>query len=114
LSLPSDFLLFRGLEPGERLKVVEKFGGDAAFTAAKRDDLAATVVERGSLEPVNYSDVVCKVKAKDKDSPATTIKWVIEEGSVVKKGDRLALLDDSAIQEQHQAATLKAKEAEDA
>jgi HlyD family secretion protein len=104
---------FRDLEPKERLKLVEKLaGGGSSFTAAKRGDLAVAVIERGSLESANNFDVICKVKGKDKESPATTIKWVIDEGSLVKKGDRIAQLDDSALQEQHKAATVKAKEAE--
>jgi HlyD family secretion protein len=111
--LAAELERFRALGPAERLKLVEKLAGvDVPFAATTRGDLAAAVVERGSIEPASYADVICKVKAKDKESPATTIKWVIDEGSLVKKGNPLVLLDDSAIREQLQAATVKAREAE--
>jgi len=105
---------FRALASTERLKLVEKLAGaNVPFSATKRGDLAVAVVERGLVEPARYADVICKVKAKDKLSTvATTIKWLIDEGSLVKKGDRVALLDDSALREQLQVATVKAKEAE--
>ena len=104
---------FRGLEPGERLKLVEKLAaGKDPFTAATTGDLAASVTERGSVEPANAFDVTCKVKAKDRASAATTIKWVIDEGSMVKKGDRLVQLDDSAIRDQLQTAAVNVKAAE--
>jgi RND family efflux transporter MFP subunit len=109
----SELDLFRGLDPAERLKMIEKFAGaKSPYTAVTRGDLAVTVIERGSIEAANTFDVVCKVKAKDKDSAATTIKWLIDEGSSVKKGDVLVQLDDSAIREQLEMATAKAKEAE--
>src|SRR5262249_8166325 len=112
-GLTAEMARFRALTPAERLKHVEKLAGaDAPVAAATRGDLAAAVVERGSIEPAGYADLICKVKAKDKETPATTIKWVIDEGSLVKKGDQLALLDDSGIREQFQATAVKAKEAE--
>jgi HlyD family secretion protein len=104
---------FLGLEPGERLKLVEKLAaGRDPFTAATKGDLAASIVERGSVEPANAFDVTAKVKAKDRTAAATTIKWVIDEGSLVKKGDRLVLLDDTAIRDRLGAATVIAKAAE--
>jgi RND family efflux transporter MFP subunit len=105
---------FRALDPAERLKLIEKLAaGKAPFTATRRGNLLAAVVERGAIEAALTFDVVCRVKAKDKDSSAaTTIKWLIDEGSMVKKGDRIAQLDEAAIVEQLNAATVKVKEAE--
>jgi HlyD family secretion protein len=104
---------FRGLDPAERLKLIEKrAGAKPPFAATTRGDLAVTVIERGSIESANNVDVVCKVKAKDKDGIATTIKWVIDEGTLVKKGDVLVRLDDAAIKEQFETATAKVREAE--
>src|SRR5436190_20977608 len=58
---------FRALEPADRLKLVEKLAGATTpFAAASRGDLVAAVVERGVIEPADYADLICKVKAKEK------------------------------------------------
>jgi RND family efflux transporter MFP subunit len=104
---------FRALEPLERLRLVEKLAGQKdPYATAKRGDLIAAVVERGVVEPGDYADVYCKVKANAKEGTATTIKWVIDDGSIVKKGDRIALLDDSAIRDLLGEAAIKVKAAE--
>ena len=104
---------FRQLEPSERLKLVEKVaGGKEPFAAAKVGDIVSTIVERGSVEAARTIELSCKVKAKDKDSPATSIKWLIDDGSMVKKGDRIGLLDDSALRDQLVNTVVKLKEAE--
>lgn len=65
------------------------------------DKLQLTVVERGALESAENSEIVCRVKAGTKGSTvATTIKWVIDDGSHVKKGQLVAELDDSGMVEQ--------------
>jgi HlyD family secretion protein len=65
------------------------------------DRLALTIVDRGALESARNSDIYCTVKAGTKNSTvATTIKWVIDDGSAVKKGQLLVDLDDSGMQEQ--------------
>jgi HlyD family secretion protein len=46
--------------------------------------------ERGSLEAVKSSAVVCRVSA-----PKTAIKWIIAEGTKVKKGDKLIEIEDA-------------------
>lgn len=51
-----------------------------------------TVVERGSVRAALVSDVSCSVPA--------TIRWIQEDGAIVKKGDQLAVLDDTALREQ--------------
>lgn len=66
----------------------------------KKEKLRVTVVERGTLESAVNRDVTCRVKAKTQGSTvATTIKWVIDDGSVVKQGQLLAELDSSALQD---------------
>src|SRR5262249_32603006 len=71
------------------------------FHEVKREKLQLTIVERGALESADNKDVVCKVKAGSKNSTiATTIKWVIDDGTDVRSGDKLAELDDSGLQEQ--------------
>ncbi|MBY0233271.1 MAG: hypothetical protein K2W96_28660 [Gemmataceae bacterium] len=60
--------------------------------------LQLTITERGTLESAENSDVVCRVKARSGSSTiATTIRWVVEDGTQVKKGDRLVQLDDSGL-----------------
>lgn len=46
--------------------------------------LDLTIVERGQLESADNRDVVCRVKAKIPQSTASSIKWVIDDGSLVK------------------------------
>ena len=90
--------------PEALLGLVQKSGG-AAFVKVARGDVALAVVERGALEPIDCSDVVVRLRQRDKKIPAATIRWVIEDGAMVRKGDRLADLDDSELQDQ--ARTIK-------
>jgi multidrug efflux pump subunit AcrA (membrane-fusion protein) len=73
---------------------------DLITHVVKPEMLSVTVVERGTLESADNKDVICKVKAGSKASFASTIKWVIDDGSVVSKGQLLMELDDSALQDQ--------------
>lgn len=67
----------------------------------KRELLRVTIVERGTLESAENSDIVCRVKAGTKGSTiASTIKWVIDDGTQVKAGELIVELDDSGFQEQ--------------
>ncbi|MBX7103257.1 MAG: hypothetical protein K1X57_04210 [Gemmataceae bacterium] len=68
----------------------------------RREPLALTVVERGTLESADNRDVVCRVKAGTKASNLT-IKWVIDDGTLVKHGQLLVEIDDSALQDQLKA-----------
>ncbi|HEV3443374.1 MAG TPA: hypothetical protein VG099_01970 [Gemmataceae bacterium] len=71
---------------------------DILTATVHKDKLAITVKERGILESAENNDVSCRVKARTPNATtATTIKWVIDDGSHVKKGDLLAELDDSGI-----------------
>src|SRR5437763_10167315 len=88
---------FRKLTPEERLQRAEKAAGPRALVSVARADLDVTVVERGVVEPAEVSDVVCRLKAKAAgNTVAGTIKWVIEDGTLVKKGQRVVELDDTA------------------
>jgi biotin carboxyl carrier protein len=104
---------FRKLSPEERMALVDRVAkGEQAFVSVRRGDLVVTVVERGVLEPAEASDVVCRLKARSKDSTiASTIKSVIDEGTLVKKGQRLIELDDSALQEQLRAQKIVSERA---
>jgi len=74
---------------------------DVLTHTVKRESLTVTVSEKGTLESADNLDIVCKVKAGQKGF-ASTINWVIPDGSRVNAGDRLMILDDSALQEQLQ------------
>ena len=74
---------------------------DLVLHKVKLEPLQLTIVERGALESADNRDVVCRVKAGTRNSTvATTIKWVIDDGSLVKKGQVIVELDDSGLQEQ--------------
>jgi multidrug resistance efflux pump len=90
---------FRKLSPQERLQQAEKAArGGQVFVTVARGDLDVHVVERGSLGPSQASDVVCRVRMGGKQ----VIRWVIDDGTFVKKGDRLVELDDSGLKEMRQ------------
>lgn len=56
--------------------------------------LQVTIVERGTLESAENSEIFCRVKGGSK------IKWVIEDGTHVERGDVLMILEDSTFQDQ--------------
>jgi HlyD family secretion protein len=63
--------------------------------------LQVTVVARGNLESAQNGDIVCNVRSGVKGSTnATTIRWLIDNGTEVKKDDQVIILDDSGLQEQ--------------
>jgi RND family efflux transporter MFP subunit len=67
----------------------------------RKEKLKLTIVARGNLEAVNNNDIKCEVRSGTKGSTvSTTIKWLVEEGTEVKKGDLLMVLDSSGLQEQ--------------
>lgn len=82
------------------------------FQTVKRGDVTATLVERGALEAAQSQVVICKVRNRGTNKVAGTIKWVIDDGSSVKKGDKLVELDDSALQEDLKKQRITVAEAE--
>lgn len=67
----------------------------------KRERLVFTVVERGTLESADNADIYCRVKAGVKGgSASSTIKWIIDDGTAVSRGQKLIELDDSGLQEE--------------
>jgi HlyD family secretion protein len=66
----------------------------------KKEPLRVTIVERGSLESAENSDITVRVKAGSKNATnASTIKWVVDDGAQVKAGDPVCDLDDSGYQD---------------
>jgi HlyD family secretion protein len=59
----------------------------------KRSDLLVTVMEQGTLESSDNTEVKCGVRGEN------TVIWVVENGSQVKPGDVLVRLDTLAIED---------------
>ncbi|MBI3412198.1 MAG: HlyD family efflux transporter periplasmic adaptor subunit [Planctomycetes bacterium] len=79
--------------------------GHAPFTgptwAVRKEILKVTIVARGNLESAKNGDITCTVRSGTKGSmSATSIKWIVDNGAEVNKGDKVIELDDSGLQEQ--------------
>jgi HlyD family secretion protein len=69
--------------------------------ACERGDVVLSFVGKGELEAARNTEVVCLVRASGRGSTsATSIKWVIDDGSRVHKGDLLVQLEDASLREQ--------------
>lgn len=70
------------------------------------------VLEQGEIESSSNIDVLNEVKSRG--SGGTAILWVIDEGSYVKKGDKLVELDSSALEDElkRQRITVASAEAQ--
>src|SRR5256714_9964016 len=69
-------------------------------------DLDIVIRKDGELQAAKNLDVVCPVEGLN------TIRTIVTEGSVVKKGDVIAELDSSDIKKKLQTSTLDVKKAE--
>ena len=103
---------FDRLTPAKRLEMIQLLmihklaKTDKEFQPAVRKDMVLILEERGSLEAAQVSDVICRVKAKTTSGTAT-IKWLIDDGTQVKKGDKLIELDDSAFRDLFRGQAIK-------
>lgn len=79
---------------------------DVLLHKVKKDDLNVTVTEKGTLESADNRDVVCKVRAGSKGY-ASSINWVVDDGTYVKKGQLLMILDDSDFQDRFRDQKIK-------
>src|SRR5262245_50941841 len=80
---------------------------DLLLHTVKSEDLDLTVVERGTLESAENRDIICRVKAGSKGNYASTIKWVIDDGTLVRKGQLLMTLDSSSLEDQLRAQKIE-------
>ncbi|MFM8274972.1 MAG: hypothetical protein ACKODX_21935, partial [Gemmata sp.] len=83
---------------------------DVLLHTIKREPLVVTVAEKGTIESADNRDIVCKVRAGSKGF-ASTINWVIDDGSRVKPGQLLMILDDSALKDQEEDQQIKVQTA---
>jgi multidrug resistance efflux pump len=67
------------------VKGSSKGRADLVLYTVTREQLPLTITERGQLESQHNNDIVCRLKAKSQQSNlASTIKWVIDDGSHVE------------------------------
>src|SRR5262249_22361141 len=90
--------------------------GKAPFTgptySVVKDKLKVSIVERGTLESARNGDIICTVRSGTKGSTvATTIRWIIDPGVRVAKGDKLVELDSSGFVEQLKDQRIKVDQA---
>lgn len=79
---------------------------DVLLHKVKKEDLNVTVTEKGTLESADNRDVVCKVRAGNKGF-ASTINWVVDDGTYVKKSQLIMILDDSDFQDRYRDQKIK-------
>src|SRR5215469_7091884 len=48
------------------------------FHKVDRGDVVRTLTERGVVEPANAAELVCRVRSRGPDKPASRIKWIVE------------------------------------
>jgi HlyD family secretion protein len=87
--------------PGDRADVI--------LYKVKKELLLVSVTEKGTLESADNRDMICKVRAGTKGF-ATSINWVIDDGTRVKPGQLLMQLDDSALRDQEENQSIIVKE----
>ncbi len=78
---------------------------ERAIATVERGDVILTVVETGSVEPVETLEVKSRVSGR-------ISRLYVEEGNVVKKGDLLAEIDPEELRLQAQRAEAQLKAAE--
>lgn len=64
--------------------------------------LAANIVEAGTLDTAQAEAVYCRLRAADKTRPAAVIKWRVEDGTPVRKGQLLIQFEDAELLERVQ------------
>lgn len=84
---------------------------ELVLTPVERQDVDIVITERGTLEAGASEDLICEVESRSPGSPATTIKWIIPEGTFVKKGDLVCELDSAALEDQIRAQRIKVEQA---
>jgi multidrug resistance efflux pump len=71
---------------------------DLIFHTVRYGPLELTIVERGTLESAKNADIYCKIKTGTGNLPQ--IKDVIADGTLVKKGDLLMVIESSRYEDQ--------------
>ncbi len=97
-------------DTGETIKVD---GKGLQFLPVGRADVIFTITEKGELEAVQNTEIVCKVRSSGRgSSDATTIKkLLVEDGQQVAAGTVLVELDASGFAEQLQTQQIQVRSA---
>jgi RND family efflux transporter MFP subunit len=77
--------------------------GDVIVHPVKRDRFVHFIAQRGEIESASNIDVYCEVKSGTTGSAGVAILDVIPEGTQVKRGEKLATLDSSALEKERTA-----------
>ena len=78
----------------------------------RKEKLKVSIVERGALESAKNGDIICTVRSGTKGSTnSTTIKWIIDPGVEVKKGEKIMDLDSSGFAENLKEQNIKVDQA---
>ena len=112
-DVAAHYLTGKSVVAGALLGPANPDRADVILHIVKREPLVVTVTAKGQVESADNKDIVCKVRAGNKGF-ATSINWVIDDGTRVKPGQLLMILDDSALkdQEDQQSILVKTKMAE--
>lgn len=70
------------------------------YRPLERGKVILTIVEKGNVEAVKNTEIICQVRSSGRGSSSTTIVEVKENGAWVEKGDVVMQLDDSALKDQ--------------
>lgn len=79
-------------------------------TPVGKKDLQLVIRERGTLEAKDNHDYKCEVKAGSRGN--AKIKWLVENGTIVKEGDPLVEIDDSFLAEELEKKEIERQKAE--
>jgi HlyD family secretion protein len=88
--------VLRPVAGDEKLRLVKEIQLDPAdipFHKVSRGDVRVTIEERGSVESMDNGPVACQIDN-------AVIKWLIDNGAAVKKGDKVVELESAALTEQ--------------
>jgi HlyD family secretion protein len=103
-------VLMAGMSSAGKLLGKARYSGPTWTVPKER--LKVAIIERGTLESAKNGDIICTVRSGTKGSTiATTIKWIIEPGVQVVKGDKLVELDSSGFVEQLKDQRIKVDQA---
>jgi len=69
---------------------------DLILSEVTRGPFDHVVVEQGEIESSSNTEVICQIRSRG--NTGTSILWVIDEGTRVKKGDKLVELDSSQLE----------------
>ena len=71
---------------------------DLIISEVVKEAFDHTVVEQGEIESSSNTEIICQIESRG--GSGTSILWVIDEGSRVRKGDKLVELDSSNLEVQ--------------